>query len=110
LLARIHRCSRHAVSAAERADEGGNDWAPSITWTAPAGNSLDWGTLYNFRMDANAAPVVSAATLTPLDAGSPTAVVVRTLPEPGWSASIASSLTCLALLVRPRERDAREED
>jgi hypothetical protein len=86
-----------------------NDWTPSvagglITWTAPAGNALDWGTLYNFRVDADAAPVVSAATLTPLDAGSPTAVVVRTLPEPGSGASIGSALTCLALLARPRHR------
>ena len=86
-----------------------NDWVPSvaggrITWTAPAGNALDWGTLYNFRMDANAAPVASAATLTPLDAGSPTTVIVRTLPEPSLGASIGTVLIGLALLAWHRER------
>jgi hypothetical protein len=89
-----------------------NDWTPSladlhITWTAPAGNALDWGTLFSFRMDVDAPPAETTATLAPLQAGSPEAVVVRTLPEPGVGASIGSTLTCLALLARRRRRLAR---
>jgi len=71
-------------------DANGNasdDWTASVgggrvTWTAPAGNALDWGTLYNFRFDVNAPPGETLATLTPLDAGSPSAFAVRTVPEP----------------------------
>lgn len=59
----------------------GNDWtvqvgADRVTWTAPANgqNDLAWGSLYNFRFDATAAPstnllllngVVQAVTLAP---------------------------------------------
>jgi hypothetical protein len=54
----------HVVSNAGFGDANGNaldDWTVSIgggrvTWTAPAGNALDWGTLYNFRLDVNAPP------------------------------------------------------
>jgi hypothetical protein len=42
-------------------DDATNDWTAStanqsVTWTAPIGNSLDWGTLYHFELVANAAP------------------------------------------------------
>jgi hypothetical protein len=73
-----------------------NDWTASIanghiTWTAPAGNALDWGTLFNFRIDADAAPVQSAARLTPFQPGGPAEIPVQTLPEPsiGWSVAVA---------------------
>ena len=60
----------------------GNNWqatvgAGEITWSTPAGdpglNALDWGTLYSFRFDANAAPVAPdpTATMDVLEAGSP---------------------------------------
>jgi hypothetical protein len=69
-----------------------NDWTPSIangkvTWTAPLGHALDFGMLFNFRLDAPAAPGELFATLTPLQVGPPATVAVRTLPEPdvGWS-------------------------
>ena len=99
-----------AVSDAGFSDADGdplNDWTPSVanlrvTWTAPAGHALDWGTLFNFRMDVDAAPVESTAALTPLQPGSPEGV--RTLPEPGFGVSIGSSLTFLALLARRRRR------
>jgi len=104
--------SGQAVSNAGFSDADGdplNDWTPSVanlrvTWTAPAGHALDWGTLFNFRMDVDAAPVESTATLTPLQPGSPEGVVVRTVPEPGVGVSIGSSLTFLALLARRRRR------
>ena len=61
-------------------DEPGNDWqntvtATDIVWSTPAGDpargALDWGTLYSFRFDANAAPTDPTATLGVLEAGSP---------------------------------------
>jgi hypothetical protein len=83
-----------------------DDWTATVaggrvTWTAPAGHALDWGTLFNFRMDADAAPVEGAATLTPLAPGSPDQMPVRTLPEPGV-AGLGSALALLAGLWRTR--------
>ena len=91
-------------------DANGNaldDWTVSVsggrvTWTAPAGNALDWGTLYNFRLDVDAAPGESAATLTPLDPGSPEAFAVRTVPEPAAVASIGAGAALLAWVSRRR--------
>ena len=47
-------------------DDSANDWTAStagnrIAWTAPAGNTLDWGTLYHFEFTASAAPSVGGA-------------------------------------------------
>ena len=55
-------------------------------------------------MDVDAAPVESTATLTPLAAGAPKVLAVRTLPEPGTGVSLGSTLTLLALLARRRRR------
>jgi hypothetical protein len=84
-----------------------DDWAVStaggrVTWTAPAGNALDWGTLFNFRMDVDAAPVEAFARLTPLVAGTPSTLSARTLPEPGVGASLGSAVALLVLLRRRR--------
>lgn len=54
----------------------GADWTPTvsaadITWTAPAGDELDWGTMFNFAFDTNASPADLAVTLGVLEAGSP---------------------------------------
>ena len=90
-----------------------DDWSASvaggkITWTAPAGNALDWGTLFNFRMDVDAAPVETMARLTPLAAGTPAVLTVRTLPEPGVWRPLAAGLALIALLRRGRvERSSR---
>lgn len=51
-----------------------NDWsvaitADAVTWTAPAGNDLDWGTLYGFAVDVDAPPVATGAQLRSLDPG-----------------------------------------
>jgi hypothetical protein len=84
-----------------------NDWTASIaggsvTWTAPAGNALDFGMLFNFRLDANAAPVQGTARITPFEAGNPTMIPVQTLPESGRGRSIAACLILLAILARQR--------
>jgi hypothetical protein len=100
------------VSNAGFSDADGNplnDWMPSVanlrvTWTAPTGHAPDWGTLFNFRMDVDAAPVETTAGLAPLQPGSPGEVAVRTVPEPGVGASIGFSLPLLALLARRRRR------
>jgi hypothetical protein len=61
-------------------DDPGDDWqstvtASAIVWSTPAGEpavgALDWGTLFNFRFDANAAPSGPTATMEVLEAGSP---------------------------------------
>jgi hypothetical protein len=100
------------ISSAGFGDANGNpldDWTWSVDglyihWMAPPGNELDWGTLYNFRMTVDAAPVAVAATLTPLVPGSPAEFEVETLPEPGLGASSGFSLALLALLARRRAR------
>jgi len=56
--------------------DAGNDWANvvgsnSITWQAPVGNALDWGTLYSFAFDVDSAPVTATATLEILEPGAP---------------------------------------
>ena len=74
---------------------GANDWTvsvlpESVEWTAPAGNELDWGRLYNFRMDVDAAPIESEARMQPLAAGSIVAIptlapaVTLTIPALPW--------------------------
>jgi HYR domain-containing protein len=73
----------------------GTDWAPTITSSAitwatstfaqdPNANALRWGTLYNFRFDANTAPVAGNATLGLFKTGSPGSMTVATqIPTSG---------------------------
>ncbi|MEM8962841.1 MAG: hypothetical protein AAGD38_15255 [Acidobacteriota bacterium] len=64
--------------------DGGNDWsfaegANALTWTAPAGNSLDWGTLFVFGFTVDSAPVDSSADLGVLEPGTPGVLTIGTL-------------------------------
>jgi hypothetical protein len=63
----------------------GTDWTPTVTATSvswatetfdanPNANALRWGTLYNFRFDANVAPGMSTVTIGVFRPGSPTSV------------------------------------
>src|SRR5690606_4089404 len=53
-----------------------------VTWTAPEGASLDWGTLYSFSITVAAPPVEGASALRVAQAGAPAAFDVATLvPE-----------------------------
>jgi hypothetical protein len=61
----------------------------AVTWTphpfSPAANAnaLRWGSLYNFRFDANIAPGTGAATLGLFKVGSPSSLSIGGLPVPG---------------------------
>lgn len=68
----------------------GADWSSvvassSMTWSTvdysvnPNANALRWGTLYNFRFDANRAPTTTTATLTLFRPGTPTDVAANTV-------------------------------
>jgi hypothetical protein len=74
-----------------------NDWPVStdngrVVWTAPQGESLDWGTLYSFSLTVNAPPVAGDGRLHPADAGEATHFDVATLvPQPVDPADIVFS-------------------
>jgi hypothetical protein len=65
------------------------DWTPrvgsrTIVWTAPRGDELPWGTLFNFRFDADAAPVTTVIDLEVSDSSvAPAALAVASVgPAP----------------------------
>ena len=64
-------------------------WATKTELENPSANALRWGTLYNFRFDANAAPVSGTITLGMWKAGSPPSVTA-TGDVPGVGTPIAS--------------------
>ena len=83
-------------------DNAANDWqstvtATEITWSTPAGapalGALDWGTLYSFGFEANAAPAAAdpTATMEVLEAGSPTQLTAAS-KGPGSSLAAVNRL------------------
>ncbi len=56
----------------------------TVTWTAPDGSSLDWGTMYSYSITSSAAPVAGNATLHVAQSGNPATFDVATL-VPGAS-------------------------
>jgi len=98
----------------------GNDWTVTtgpffVRFTAPPGNEMDWGTLYSFGFDANAAPVAAQANLGALEPGPGGAVSIATLgpagganipthPAPLW---IAAALLLAGGFMRRRRRVTR---
>lgn len=89
-----------------------NDWTINVmngfvTWSAPAGNALDWGLLYNFRMDVDSAPLVTRATAQALDGGGslliqtlgPAPLAVPTLP---WRFPAVGAVLLVAALASLR--------
>ncbi len=55
----------------------------SVTWTAPQGGTLDWGTLYSYSIISSSGPVAGNATLHVAEAGTPASYDVATLvPAP----------------------------
>ncbi|MBI1852962.1 MAG: hypothetical protein HYR85_21685 [Planctomycetes bacterium] len=78
----FHDVDHHSGDGIGNVNYDGTDWTASvangaITWSTQTeaqnanGNALRWGTLYNFRYDADSAPQTGAATLTLFKAGSP---------------------------------------
>jgi hypothetical protein len=68
----------------------GTDWTPTVTassvsWTTtayavnPNANALRWGTLYNFRFDANQAPGTASIVIDLFKPGSPTTASLNTV-------------------------------
>jgi len=54
-----------------------------VTWTAPEGGTLDWGTLYSYSVTTSAPPVAGSVTLHIAQAGTPASYDVATLvPSP----------------------------
>jgi hypothetical protein len=71
----------------------GTDWTASvvpgsITWSTtphaqdPNANALRWATMYNFRFDANVAPVMAPVTLGMFKPGGATSVSTNTISPP----------------------------
>jgi hypothetical protein len=65
-----------AITFSDGDSNAANDWTAtstgeSITWNAPAGATLDWGTLFLFSFTADATPRTANAVLTVADPGSP---------------------------------------
>jgi hypothetical protein len=51
----------------------------TVTWTAPDGGTLDWGTLYSYSITTTSAPVAGTASLHVALSGTPVAYDVATL-------------------------------
>jgi len=82
----------------------GTDWTPTVTtssvsWTTsayavnPNANALRWGTLYNFRFDANVAPGTSPVVIGLFRPGSPATVSPSTL-TPGPCGGAPNGTAC----------------
>lgn len=101
----FHDVDYHSSVAAELYD--GTDWTPtvsagSVSWatqtyaTNQNANALRWGTLYNFRFDANVAPDTGNVTIGLFRPGSPTTVTAATVvpgPCAGTPAEVGDGLT-----------------
>ena len=64
--------------------DSGNDWTFSsaggyLTWTAPSGASLDWGSLYSFSVTTSGTPIPGNSELKPTTAGLPSSFSVPIL-------------------------------
>jgi MYXO-CTERM domain-containing protein len=60
----------------------GNDWPvtmgnPTLTWNAPPGNEMDWGTLYSFAFDANAESIEVTVTVHAAEAGGAASFAIQ---------------------------------
>ena len=59
------------------------DWATDSFATNPDANALRWGTLYNFRFEANTAPDEGQFTIGLFEPGANSSIVVMRVPVPG---------------------------
>ncbi len=88
--ATITRVDFHDVDYHSGEPFDGTDWTPTVTATSVSwatqtfdvnvnANALRWGTLYNFRFDANVAPGTSAVTIGLFKPGSPATMSTMTV-------------------------------
>lgn len=73
--------------------DAANNWTAAVrgggvTWTAPAGNALNWGTLFRFSFVANQAPGKSAFVLHIANAGTPQVLKLGGLLSPAAARAI----------------------
>jgi hypothetical protein len=98
----FHDVDYHSSVPAELYD--GTDWpstvtSSSVTWATttydvnPNANALRWGTLYNFRFDANQAPGTGSITIGMFRPGSPTSVAQSTV-TPGPCGGAPDGTAC----------------
>jgi hypothetical protein len=99
----FHDVDYHSSVAAELYD--GTDWTPvvsagSVSWATQTyaanqnANALRWGTLYNFRFDANVAPGTGIVTIGLFRPGSPTtALATAVVPGPCQGAPNGTACT-----------------
>lgn len=84
----------------------GTDWsvsvgAGSVTWETEAfatnqnANAIRWGTMYNFRFDANASPVNGSITMGLFKPGTPSALIVSNVIVPG-EVQLVDGACCLS--------------
>jgi cysteine-rich repeat protein len=65
------------------ASAGSVSWATDTFTTDPNANALRWGTLYNFRFDANGPPGIGTVTMGLFKPGTPTTVTVAAVVPDG---------------------------
>lgn len=96
----FHDVAYHSGDGTNGIAFDGTDWTPTVSggqvsWAAatflqdPSANALRWGTLYNFRFTASAAPRTGNASIElfkPGAAGDPNTVAVTGVPVPGCPA------------------------
>jgi hypothetical protein len=90
----FHDVDYHSGDGGGNVDFDGTDWVAqqaggSLTWQTtpfaqnPNANALRWGTLYNFRFDADAPPVTGAVSIGLFKPGTPASVEIAGIPIPG---------------------------
>lgn len=81
----FHDVDYHSGEPYDGTDWTGTPGAGWVTWATtayamnPNANALRWGTLYNFRFDANRAPTTGSITLGIFKPGSPSSVTAMTV-------------------------------
>ena len=89
----FHDVAYHSGDGPGNVNYSGTDWAGTvgsgnISWSTEtfaqnqSANAIRWGTLYNFRFDANTAPQNGAVTMTLFKPGTPTTATANNVPMP----------------------------